>query len=132
MQAPGELGAPDLPPPATTRAVALSYARWPAARSRPPLRAFLIPGTPVVLTIVAFVIFAQAAHDSDPFAPTLDQSALYLGAASAVIVAWVCWAALLAFGLIRRRLDLAWMVILIVGLPWGALLCTALYHNAAE
>ena len=24
------------------------------------------------------------------------------------------------------------MVILIVGLPWGALLCTALYQNAAE
>ena len=96
------------------------------------MRAVLIPGIPVVLTIAAFLIFGEAAHDSDPFAATLGESSLYLGAASAVIVAWLIWAVVLAVSLVRRKVDLAWSVILMVGLVWGGLLCAALYQNAAE
>jgi hypothetical protein len=97
------------------------------------LRAVLIPGIPVVLTIAAFVIIMEAGTDSDPlYAATQRQTTLYLGAASAVIAGWAAWAVVLAVSLVKRKLARAWGLILIVGLAWGGLLCVALYRNAAE
>jgi len=96
------------------------------------LRAVLIPGIPVLLTVAAFIIFTEAGQDSDPFAATLGESSLYLGVASAVMVGWAAWVMFLVVSLVRHKLDLAWGLILMVGLVWGGILCVALYQIAAE
>ena len=121
----------DFPRPAAGGVRILRYRRPTDARSSP-WREVLLLAMPFVLTVTTFGIAAQAAHDSDPFAPTLFQSSLYLGLGSAVMLSWVAWTLFLTLRLVRRRLHWAWTLGLLAGLVWGGLLSAGLYQNTAE
>lgn len=131
MRATDEPPASTHAPPAPAGAGVLSYA-GPIGTRRSAGRDGVILGLPAGLTVVTVWILARAANDSDPFGPSLSQSALHLGAASLVLVSWAGWAFYFTRSLIRRDVSRTWALLLLIGLIWAAPQCCALYANAAE
>jgi Fe2+ transport system protein B len=70
-------------------------------------------GVSLVASLFSFIVFMQGAHDEPYFTFRATDVMSQVGAACALIVTWLYVACAVCFGVVTRRLHVAWLLLLV-------------------